>query len=152
MTMYVTPTDQQQPDDRAIAAAALAERSRELRTKRKFVTQMTPWAPGLPSVPFDVIIENLSESGVGVIHDHELPLGVPHLLTVPRGDQGRSIMREYVVLHCKPRSDGKFLIELAPAMPRETVRPPEKLVCSKNVKLLFLALGVAGLLAATFLP
>jgi hypothetical protein len=153
MAMYVNPTDEQEArDERMIAAAVQAERRRAERTRRKFVTQMTPWAPGVPSVPFDVVIEDLSESGVGLVHDQPLSIGVPHLLTVPRGDDNRSIIREYVVVRCGQRNDGKYSIGLEVSVARGSAPPPAKRVMSKNVKLLFLALGIVGLLAATFIP
>ena len=152
MAMYLNPTDdQQERDERAIAAVAQEERRRAERTKRKFVTQMTPWAPGVPSVPFDVVIEDISQTGVGVVHEQALNIGVPHLLTVPH--DGRAVIREYVVVRCDPRPDGKFTIGLEASHARSSGgAAPVKSVVGKNVKLLFLALGVAGLLAATFIP
>ena len=153
MAMYVNSVAEQEArEERAIAAAVQAERRRAERMKRKFVTQMTPWAPGVPSVPFDVIIEDISENGVGLVHEQALSIGVPHLLTVPHGDAGGSIIREYVVVRCTPRSDGKFTIGLEVSVPRSDSQQPQRLICSKNVKLLFLALGIVGLLAATFIP
>ena len=151
MAMYVNPTDEQ--EERKIAAAVQAERRRAERTKRKFVTQMTPWTPGVPSVPFEVVIEDISGTGVGLVHDAPLSLGVPHLLTVPRGDEGGSIMREFVVIRCNIRTDGKYAIglELSSARPSEE-RKPKKRIMSANVKLLFLALGIVGLITATFIP
>jgi hypothetical protein len=74
------------------------------------------------------------------------------LLTVPRGEDGGSMIREYVVIRCTPRADGKYTIGLELAGIASTAAPVEKRVCGKNVKLLFLALGIVGLLAATFLP
>jgi hypothetical protein len=153
MAMYVNSTaDQDAREERMVAAAALAERRRAERMKRKFVTQMTPWAPGVPSVPFDVIIEDISETGIGLVHDQPLSLGVPHLLTVPRGEDGGSMIGEYVVIRCTPRADGKYTIGMEVSGIRSIAAPVVKCVCGKNVKLLFLALGIAGLLAATFLP
>jgi hypothetical protein len=155
MAMYFNSTaDHEAREERAIAAAVLAERRRAERTKRKFVTQMTPWAPGIPSVPFDVVIEDISETGVGLVHDRALAFGLPHLLTVPRGDDGGSVMREYIVVRCESRTDGKYNIGLEASLARTTHRQPlpEKRVMGKNVKLLFLALGIVGLLAATFIP
>jgi hypothetical protein len=149
MAMYVNPTDEQ--EERMIAAAVQAERRRAERTRRKFVTQMTPWTPGVPSVPFEVVIEDLSETGVGLIHDVPLSLGVPHLLTVPR-DEGGSIMREYSVVRCDLRTDGKYNIGLELSAARLAEKKPKKSVVGSNVKLLFLALGIVGLLAATFIP
>jgi hypothetical protein len=154
MAMYINPVDdQEQRDERAIAAVALEERRRAERIKRKFVTQMTPWTPGVPSVPFEVVIEDISDTGVGLVHDVPLSLGVPHLLTVPRGDEGGSIMREYVVVRCNIRTDGKYAVGLEVSSARSGGdKHPKKSIVGSNVKLLFLALGIVGLLAATFIP
>src|SRR5438552_815980 len=65
------------------------ERRRAPRVRRKFVSQMTPWAAGHASVPFEVVIEDMSETGVGVLHATPLEIGLRHLLTVPRGDEGQ---------------------------------------------------------------
>jgi hypothetical protein len=157
MAMYVNSTAEQEArEERMFAAAAMEERRRAERTKRKFVTQVTPWAPGVPSVPFDVVIEDISDTGAGLVHDQPLSIGVPHLLTVPRGDEGRSIIREYIVIRCAQRPDGKYSIDLEASLARGSstisATTPAKRVMGKNIKLLFLALGVVGLLAATFIP
>jgi hypothetical protein len=153
MAMYINPIDdQEQRDERAIAAVALEERRRAERIKRKFVTQMTPWAPGVPSVPFDVVIEDISETGVGLVHDVPMTPGLPHLLTVPT-DEGGSIIREFVVVRCDTRADGKYAVGLEVSAARnDGEKKPKKSVVGSNVKLLFLALGIVGLLAATFIP
>jgi hypothetical protein len=153
MAMYINPIDdQEQRDERAIAAVALEERRRAERIKRKFVTQMTPWAPGVPSVPFEVVIEDISKTGVGLVHDVPMTPGLRHLLTVPT-DEGGSIIREFVVVRCDARADGKYAVGLEVSAARNVdEKKPKKSVVGSNVKLLFLALGIVGLLAATFIP
>ena len=133
----------------------LTDRRRSTRLKRMFVTQMTPWAPGMASIPFEVILADVSENGAGVIHDRELRIGMRHLLTVPRGEGERPIVREYSVIRCERRPDGKYAVGLEVAASRTsgvatlTDRPP---VTSPRLKLLFLAFGFAGLLVAAFYP
>src|SRR5438067_3129507 len=94
------------------AAQALAEeRRRSARLKQKFVTQMTPWEAGHASVPVEVVINDLSEDGVGIIHDQPLEIGLRNLVTVPR-DKAKPITREYRVIRCDRRHDGQYLIGL----------------------------------------
>jgi nucleotide-binding universal stress UspA family protein len=62
-----TATDQDRSEEKLQRQIEMAERRRAARTKRKFVTQMTPWAPGHPSIPVDVIIEQAEELDVDLI-------------------------------------------------------------------------------------
>ena len=158
MTMYVNPTDpphqESQTREAQTRAQPIPERRRASRSNQKFVMQATPWAPGIPSVPFDVIIEDLSEVGVGVIHDKPMNVGVSYLLNVPRGSDGRSIIREYIVVRCDQRRDGKYAVgmELSTARERGELILPKKRVCSSRLKLLFLLFGIFGLLIASLAP
>jgi len=143
-------------DAAEVGRAMAAERRRSARVRKKFISQMTPWAPGLASVPFEVIIEDISDVGAGIIHDQALEIGIRHLLTVPR-DDGKPITREYIVARCIPRgTEGKYTIGLAlvgSAGAPEEVRPlQKKRVTSKQLKLLFLLFGIFGLIIATFAP
>ena len=149
--MYVNPIAQPNEEAR-IAADAMAERRRASRMKRKFVTQATPWAPGIPSVPFEVIIEDISERGVGLIHDEPMSIGVPHLLNVPRGEEGRSMIHQYVVVRCDHRGDGKYSIGLELSRDRCEMPIEPKRVCSKRLKILFLLFGIFGLIIASLAP
>jgi hypothetical protein len=135
----------------------LTDRRRATRTKQKFVTQMTPWSPGVPSIPFEVILDDISETGAGVIVERACRLGMRHLLTVPRGDGGTPIVREYNVIRCDLRSDGKYGIglELALGMTAGIATSPpneRKPVTTPRTKTLFLAFGFVGLLVASFYP
>lgn len=137
--------------------ALLEERRRCERTriKKKFITQMTPWAAGHASTPVEVIIEDLSDTGAGIIHDQPLEIGLRHLLAVPRKGTTRPVVLEYVVVRCEPRGVEKFTIGLqladrAPTTP--SAAPTRRRVTSKRLKLLFLLFGIVGLLVATFAP
>src|SRR5438874_13764977 len=89
----------------------LTDRRCSTRQPRKFVSQMTPWAPGVASVPFEVVIEDISGDGVGLVHGEALALGMRYQLTVPLCDDATA-MREYIVVRCAPRDDGNFTIGL----------------------------------------
>src|SRR2546430_2485058 len=76
---------------------------RATRLKQKFVTQMTPWAAGHASVPFEIVINDISDMGLGIIHDQPLELGLRHLVTVPREDGKKPLTHEYIVVRCDRR-------------------------------------------------
>src|SRR5688500_16459466 len=79
-------------------AHPMSERRTAPRQKQMFVTQMTPWVPGHPSIPFEVILEDTSETGAGVIGERPAKIGLRHLLMVPRGIDEKPVMREYKVV------------------------------------------------------
>src|SRR5215213_6985983 len=91
---------------------AARERRRAVRFKRKFVSQMTPWSAGQAAVPFQVVIEDISDAGVGILHSEELEIGRRHLLTVPRDGQ-RPVIRQFTVVRCEKRFDGLYTIGLS---------------------------------------
>ncbi len=132
----------------------LTDRRRSTRTKQKFVTQMTPWTAGHASIPFDVIIEDISETGVGLVHDQPIKVGLRHLLNVPRGENQRPVIREYIVVRCDVRPEGGYAIGLEQQFTRGSVDEllPAKRVTSSTTKLLFLLFGIFGLLIAALAP
>ena len=143
-------------DAAEVGRAVAEDRRRSARVKKKFISQMTPWAAGLASAPFEVIIEDVSDVGAGIIHDRALEIGIRHLLTVPRED-GKAITREYIITRCVPRgTEGRYTIGLAlvgGAGAAEEVHPlQKKRITSKQLKLLFLLFGIFGLIIATFAP
>jgi hypothetical protein len=157
--MIAPESNQSVADAEAEAAAAarhahpLTDRRRSTRTKQKFVTQMTPWTAGHASIPFDVIIEDISETGVGLVHDQPIKVGVRHLLTVPRGENQRPVIREYIVVRCDARREGGYAIGLEQQFNRGSIDElPAKRVTSSTTKLLFLLFGIFGLLIAALAP
>jgi hypothetical protein len=128
------------------------DRRRATRAKQKFVTQMTPWAPGHASVPFEVIINDISDHGLGLIHDQPLEIGLRHLVAVPREEGKKPVTLEYIVVRCERRSDGNYTIGMERAIARDSVDQPVKKVVSERVKLLFLLFGLFGLVIAAFAP
>ena len=137
-----------------------SDRRATTRHKQMFVTQMTPWAPGHPSIPFEVIVENTSDSGAGVIGERPAKMGMRHLLMVPRGEGEKPILREYNIVRCDLRADGKYSIGLqlivgtaavdgtcggdAAALPRKSN--------GSQLKLVLLTFALICLLAALFMP
>src|SRR5437016_14335809 len=92
--------EQQNGDEVPCHTHPLTDRRRATRLKQKFVTQMTPWAAGHASVPFEVVINDISDMGVGILHDQPLELGLRHLLSVPREDGKKPLTHEYIVVRC----------------------------------------------------
>jgi hypothetical protein len=150
MNFVNNPTGQ--PQSEQCHTHALTDRRRATRLTQKFVTQMTPWAPGHASVPFEVVIDNLSDSGVGVIHDQPLDVGLRHLLSIPRSSDGKAVTLEYLVVRCAHRGDGGYLIGLERAIARDSIDLPKKRVVSERTKLLLLLFGIFGLVIAAFAP
>lgn len=135
----------------------LTDRRRTARHKQMFVTQMTPWAPGSPSIPCEVILEDVSEAGAGVIHERPCMIGRRHLLTVPREAGERPIVREYSVIRCEARPDGKYSVglELIDGITTDVAGSGTvecKPVTSQRLKLLFLAFGLVCLIFVAFVP
>jgi hypothetical protein len=147
-----SPGQSPQQSDALCHTHPLTDRRRSTRLRQKFVTQMTPWAPGHASVPFEVVISDMSDVGVGIIHDEPMKIGLRHLLTVPREGGGTPVTLEYIVARCDRRSDGGYSIGLEKSVARDSVDVPVKRVVSERVKLLFLLFGLFGLLIATFAP
>jgi hypothetical protein len=142
-------------------AQPMTDRRTAPRQKQMFVTQMTPWAPGHPSIPFEVILEDTSETGAGVIGERPCRMGLRHLLMVPRGIGEKPVMREYEVVRCDLRADGKYSIGLeqiagmtmtnevtGDAADDETPRTSN----GSQLKLILLAFALVCLLIALFMP
>src|SRR5215510_6561452 len=127
------------------------DRRRTNRANQKFVTQMTPWAAGHASVPFEVVIADLSDTGCGIIHDQPLDCGLRHLLTIPRY-KDKPITLEYIVIRCDRRTDGSYSIGLEKANANHPVAPKPRRVVSERTKLLLLLFGIFGLIIAAFAP
>lgn len=128
------------------------DRRRAPRSTQKYVTQMTPWAAGHASVPVEVVILDISDAGVGIIHDKPIEIGLRHLMTIPRQDGLKPIVQEYIVIRCDPRTDGTYTIGLERVVSRDEAAPAKKRIVSERTKLLLLLFGAFGLLIAAFAP
>jgi hypothetical protein len=129
------------------------ERRRSLRIRRKVSTQMTPWTVGVAAVPFGVIIEDISESGVGIVHSEPIEAGKKFLLTVPRKFHGPLVI-ECVAVRCESRGHGLFNIGMVASQKIEHVEQThaEMRLTSTRTRLLLLLFGVFGLAVAAFVP
>ncbi len=129
------------------------ERRRANRIRRRVATQMSPWMLGVPAVPFGVVIEDISETGVGIVHSEPLELDRKYLLTVPRKFHGPIII-ECTAVRCEPQGHGLWKIGLEASDKIEHVEhtQAEMTVTSRRTKMLFLAFGIIGLAIAAFMP
>ena len=137
----------------------LADRRAAVRQKQMFVTQITPWAPGHPSIPFEVILEDISDTGAGVIGERPAKIGMRHLLMVPRTEGEKPVIREYNVVRCDLRADGKYSIglELIAGLAAGVTLETEPLATRRRgkgsqLKLIMLAFALVCLLVALFMP
>ena len=145
-------------DDRLDVIAAIEEaespdRRRATRITRKVATQMTPWQVGTAAVPFGIVIEDISETGVGIIHTAPLDIDASFLLTVPRAYHG-AIIIECKVVRCEKRGNGLFKIGLAARQRIEHVEQTRRqmTITSRRTKILFLLFGVVGIAVAALVP
>jgi hypothetical protein len=155
----------EQRDDRADAIAAIEDahaylapsgprdRRQNGRIRRKVATQMVPWSMGVAPVPFGVVIEDISESGIGILHTEPIHPGRRYRLTVPRALMG-SVVVECTVVRCEQRGQKLYKIGLSSATPIEHVEKTRAsmTLTSPRTKLLFLAFGIVGLAIAAFWP
>ena len=146
-------------DDREDAIAAIEqaeesdERRRASRIRRKVATQMVPWKLGVPATPFGVVIEDISETGVGIVHSEALPAGMTYQLTVPRARM-HPVVVQCTTVRCEQREDRLYKIGLRAASKIEHVDQAKKamLLTSKRTRLLFLAFGLVGIIVAAVVP
>jgi hypothetical protein len=146
-------------DERLDVLAAIDEatsphdRRRASRIKRKVATQMTPWSVGVAAVPIGIVIEDISESGVAVVHSEPLPEGSKFLVTVPRKYHGPQVV-ECDVVRCEPRGGRLFTIGMRATQRIEHIEhaKAEMTLTSRRTRLLFLTFGIISLCVAMFMP
>lgn len=134
-------------------AEAAPDRRAARRIRRRVATQMVPWRLGVPAVPFSVVIEDISRSGIGVVHTEPLPLGMQYVLTLPRAGMHSTVVVCEVV-RCEQAGSRLHRIGLSSAEPIEHVeRTRDKMrLTSRDTRILFLLFGIFGLILAVFLP
>lgn len=149
----MTEVQDERLDVMAAIEEASGERRRAMRIKRKIATQMTPWQVGVSAVPFQVVIEDISETGVGIVHSEAIAAGAKFLLTVPRRYHGPQVV-ECKVVRCEQRGHGLFSIGLEACQRIEHVEQTkmEMRVTSVRTRVLFLVFGLVGLGIAIFVP
>jgi hypothetical protein len=114
-------------------------------------------------MPFEVILEDTSNTGAGVIGERPAKIGLRHLLMVPRAAGERPVMGEYNVVRCDLRADGKYSIGLeliggmTAALATEAADgnaepTTASIKTSSPLKAILLAIALVGLLVALFMP
>jgi hypothetical protein len=157
-TITTSITDQR--DDRTDMIGAIedansdaSERRRADRIRRKVATQMVPWSIGTSPVPFQVVIEDISETGIGVIHTEPIETGKRYLVTVPRAYVDPIII-ECTAVRCEQRGQRLYKIGLAATTKIEHVEQTKRTMTltTPRTKFLFLIFGAIGLAIAAFWP
>ena len=127
------------------------ERRRAMRVKYTVTAEISEWKKGKEGLPFSVLIEDFSPTGVGLVHESALPVGSQFLIKVPRAKWGDLVVLMTVV-RCRQAEEGKFRIglELSTVMDQQEMG---KFVDALNIerrtssrtKVLLLLLGIVGI-------
>ena len=157
--MATSITDER--DDRAdminaiedASAPELSARRAADRIRRKVATQMVPWSVGMSPVPVQVVIEDISETAIGVIHSEPVEPGRKFLITVPRAYMD-PIVIEGAATRCEQRGQRLYKIWLASTTPIEHVEQAKQsmTLTTPRTKFLFLIFGAISLAIAAFWP
>ena len=89
------------------------DRRRTQRIRQRCNAEISPWNGSRAGVSFGVQIEDISTTGVGIIHNDRLKLGRQYLLEIPRPEQ-RPLAVVFTVVRCSKTDGGLFNVELAP--------------------------------------
>jgi hypothetical protein len=94
-------------------AHAFANRRRNPRFRYECNAEMSPWENNRALTAFNVVVENLSTTGVGIRHNGRLKEGGTYLLEIPR--PGNTPLRTLLtVVRCDENDGGWFDVEMAP--------------------------------------
>ena len=139
------------------------ERRRSARIRHKVVAKIAPWR-GKPrsTRPIEVIIEDFSTTGVGLVNSEPLKEDDRYLLEVPRPSE-KPIWVVLRVVRCLPMDSGMYAVGLEacelvdcstcnfnPFTGITTLSQKLRLM-SRRTKILFLIFGIVGLALAAFL-
>jgi hypothetical protein len=96
-----------------IDALGMIEPDADLRTKRRTqfcaAVRIAPLKGGNMGEPFEVILHDLSISGLGFVHSAELQSGQCFQVLADHSDTLELSIR-FKVVHCQPMDDGRFRI------------------------------------------
>jgi len=94
-------------------AHSFANRRRNPRFRYECNAEISPWENNRALTAFNVVIENLSTTGVGIRHTGRLKDGGTYLLEIPR--PGKEPLRTMLtVVRCEQNDGGWFDVEMAP--------------------------------------
>ena len=89
-----------------------ADRRRTQRIRQRCHAEISPWHGNRAGTAFGVILEDISTTGVGIIHNDRLKVGGQYLLEIPRPEQ-RPLAVVLTVVRCSETAGGLFNVELA---------------------------------------
>ena len=94
-------------------AHSFANRRRNPRFRYECNAEISPWENNRALTAFNIVVENLSTTGVGIRHTGRLKEGGTYLLEIPR--PGNTPLRPLMtVVRCDQNDGGWFDVEMAP--------------------------------------
>jgi hypothetical protein len=90
-----------------------SDRRRTQRIRQRCIAEISPWHGNRAGTAFGVQIEDISTTGVGIVHSDRLKLGRQYLLEIPRPEQ-RPLSVVFTVVRCSETAGGLFNVQLAP--------------------------------------
>ena len=110
------------------------DRRRSQRIRVHCPAEISPWHGDRAGTAFGVTIEDISTTGVGIVHNDRLKVGRQYLLEIPRPEQ-QPLAVVFTVIRCSKTAGGLFTIELEPeevldvafqlSHQRRTAQPPD---------------------------
>ncbi len=139
------------------------ERRRACRVRHQVATTLAPWRGKKPrgGTPLQVMIEDFSTTGVGLVHSEPLKENDQYLLEVARS-QRNPIWVVLRVVRCLPMDDGTYGVGLEACELLDSTafatnpftgsgdRARRMRIMNKRTKILFLLFGIAGLAVTAF--
>ena len=89
------------------------DRRRTQRIRQRCNAEISPWHGNRAGTAFGVQMEDISTTGVGIVHNSRLKVGGQYLLEIPRPEQ-RPLAVVFTVVRCSQTAGGLFNVELAP--------------------------------------
>ena len=127
------------------------ERRRSVRLKHTAIAEIRDWKDGKQSMPFQVRIDDVSPTGVGMVHAAPLDVGAEFMIKVPRQKWG-DLNVLMTVVRCEQRQAGEYQIGLQisnvldeSALTKFCDILKARHVTSRKTKLLFILFGMIGL-------
>jgi len=91
----------------------LTDRRRSQRIRQPLQAEICEWHGNRAGAAFSVVVNDLSTTGVGILHNDRLKVGAKYLLEIPRPGQ-RPLSGLLNVVRCSESHGGLFHVQLEP--------------------------------------